>query len=101
MAVFFLVRESELIYEIRPGHIEGWEKVSWLYTNQGARIEETGHNYRNVLEPTPFVLASITRILKSITPEQIRNETVKIGTRGQIILERIKPSLIVLPGVGA
>ncbi len=77
-----------LVYELHPGHGEGWERVEIMRMSDGPRILEQGHSYRYVLEPTPFVLESLVRALEAITPRQLENNLATIGARGARILEQ-------------
>jgi hypothetical protein len=85
------VLEIELVYELTPGHIEGWERVELERTSAGYRILEFGHNYRYDLEPTSFVLDGLERALKRITLAQIARGQASIGPRGLRVLERLLP----------
>ena len=83
-------REAQpgLVYELQPGHVEGWERLEIIHTKGGQRVLEQGHNYRYVLEVTPFVLESLVRALEAITARQLENHLATIGPRGARILEK-------------
>lgn len=85
----FSVLETELVFELTPGWVEGWVRVDWVRTRAGVRLLEQGHTHRYDLEPTAFVLAGFERALKRITPSQIARGEAQIGSRGLRVLERL------------
>ena len=88
---FPVVLEAELVYELTPGWIEGWEIAELVQTTAGICILERGHNYSYDLEPTPFVLDGLERALKRITPKMLGRGEASIGPRGLRVLERLLP----------
>jgi hypothetical protein len=86
---FPVVLETELVYELQPGHIEGWERVEFERTLDGVRILGFGYDYRYDLEPTTFVLDGLERALKRITSAQIAKGEASLGPRGLRVFERL------------
>lgn len=78
-----------LILERKPGHIEGWQRVSMEQTVSGVRVVVEGSNYRYALAPTRFVLESITEALKAITAAEMASGAVVIGAVGRKALQRL------------
>jgi hypothetical protein len=76
---------SNLVYEVTPGHAEGWESVTLERTMQGVKVVICmGHaHYR--LEPTPFVLEGLLKTIRRIARGQIPN--AKLGCVGWRALE--------------
>jgi hypothetical protein len=75
-----------LVYEIVPGHAEGWERVTLERRTQGVKVVVCQGHAEYALEPTPFVLEGLLTTIRRISRGELPKAT--LGCVGLKALER-------------
>jgi hypothetical protein len=80
---------SNLVYEVTPGHAEGWERVTLERTVQGVKVVVCQGHAQYKLEPTAFVLQGLLKTIKRIARGELAHaELGRVGWRALEITAR-------------
>lgn len=78
-----------LVYEVTPGHAEGWERVTLERTVQGVKVVVCQGHTEYKLVATPFVLEGLLSTIKRIARGELAHaELGRVGWRALEVTAR-------------